>query len=144
LAGELLGLVKMGAGELIITTPPNLVDDTLVSVAINYKLNDTVSVYTQELSVEFIAPDLCNDAMIFGPDGVYESFFAFEQDVDVTEYYRIGMFSTNVTTSDCGPFNYTIDPVCSKFISVAEDLSTNELVFTYNQPKDVEWRVGIV
>lgn len=62
----------------------------------------------------------------------------------MTEYYRIGMYSTNVTTQDCGPFNYTIDPVCSKFISVAEDLSTNELVFTYNQPKDVEWRVGIV
>lgn len=52
------------------------------------------------------------------------------------------MWKTSAT--DCGPFVYEIDPICAQFISVEEDSSSNELVFTYNQPWDAELRTGFV
>ena len=63
------------------------------------------------------------------------------------EYVRTDKWTTDITqiaNQDCGPFVYTIDPVCSKFISVDEDVDTNELVYTYTQPYDVEQRVGFL
>jgi hypothetical protein len=65
----------------------------------------------------------------------------------VLEYVRTDMWTTDITqiaNEDCGPFVYTIDPVCSQFISVYEDVNTSELVFTYTQPYDVEQRVGFL
>jgi hypothetical protein len=124
LAGPYLNMASMGSGEIIITVPYNVEPDSYVNLAVNYKLNDTVgSTYTQSVTVEFYAPDECLNAMIIEPDGFYETFFAFEQDVDITEFYRIGRYT--VDKLGCGPMAYQIDDTCRKFISVAEDISTN-------------------
>jgi hypothetical protein len=47
---------------MIVTVPANVEDNSTKNLIINYKLNDTVSVYTQDLIVEFMAPDYCKTA----------------------------------------------------------------------------------
>lgn len=146
LAGDLASLVVITPGKLLVTVPENQNDDSSVDLTISYALNDTLgTTFTQDFTIEFLAPDLCLQSEIVGPAGDFQNFFAFGIDEITVDYYNIGLYSTNVSaTTDCGPLIYTIDPMCSQYISVAEDLVNSELVFTYEQPRDADLRLGKV
>lgn len=129
LQGSYVSLVSYGPDNLFITVPAGLNDNDSVNLQIVYKLDDVAgTTFTQDLMVEFLAPDYCNQATIYPPSGIYQSFFAFEEDVMTSDYYTTGTFSTDI--DNCGPLVYEIDGICSQFISVTENL--DELIFTYN------------
>jgi hypothetical protein len=47
---------------MIVTVPANVEDNSTKNLIINYKLNDTVSIYSHDLDVQFMAPDYCKTA----------------------------------------------------------------------------------